>query len=99
MSSRRKSANVQKFIEQKDFNQAYEMASLGITDSDFQNLGYEALSNGEFDIAIRCFQRTEQLDFLDLASKYQKLSHSNQLNLTLLQAEVLAYQQKYHEAG
>jgi hypothetical protein len=49
------SGNVQKFIEAKDFKMAYSLSCLGITDSDFSNLGYESLSQGEFDVAIRCF--------------------------------------------
>lgn len=51
-------ANVQKFIELKDFNMAYRLACLGMTNSDFSNLGYESLFNADFEIATKCFQRS-----------------------------------------
>ena len=40
-----------KYIENKDFKQAYNVACLGLTEQDFKSLGIEALQNGEFDIA------------------------------------------------
>ena len=45
------SSTLVRFIEKKDFQTAYKLASLGIADNDIRMLGIEALQNGEFDIA------------------------------------------------
>lgn len=40
-----------KYLEKKEFQLAYEVALLGVADSDYLYLGNEALLAGKFDIA------------------------------------------------
>eukprot|EP00828_Plagiopyla_frontata_P043467 TRINITY_DN678_c0_g1_i2.p1 TRINITY_DN678_c0_g1~~TRINITY_DN678_c0_g1_i2.p1 ORF type:complete len:953 (-),score=153.20 TRINITY_DN678_c0_g1_i2:31-2889(-) len=88
-----------KYIEKKQFNMAYKLACLGITDQDFKLLGIEALKYGEIKIAKKCFIRTKDFQFLELALKYEKEYENGQCNPIFLQAEVLAYQGKYEQAA
>lgn len=46
-------ANMLKYVEKKDFNNALKISCLGVTEADLRQLGIEALVNGEFDIAKR----------------------------------------------
>jgi hypothetical protein len=61
-----------KYIEKKDFVKAYEIANLGITENDFKTLGIEALNNGNFEIAKRCFVRIMDYQFVELIEKYER---------------------------
>ena len=42
-----------KYVEKKDFEAAYKVACLGITEQDFRYLGIESLQAGNFDIATK----------------------------------------------
>jgi intraflagellar transport protein 122 len=46
-----------KFIEKRDYRNAYQLSCLGASNNDFKVLGIEALNNQEFEIAMKCFQR------------------------------------------
>ena len=45
---------------------AYQIASLGVTDGDWETLAHEALEGLEFDTAKRAFIRIRDLRFLEL---------------------------------
>jgi len=88
-----------KYIENKDFKSAYQVACLGITEQDFKSLGIEALQNGDFEIARRCFLRIKEMPLIELLQKYEQEKRSGEFNPLLVQAEVMAYQGKFTEAG
>jgi intraflagellar transport protein 122 len=46
-------SNIQKYIEKKDFVNAYKIANLANTEQDLKLLGVEALQAGEFELAKR----------------------------------------------
>ncbi|KAF0772619.1 hypothetical protein AaE_002268, partial [Aphanomyces astaci] len=45
------SAPLYRYVEQKEFSLAYQVACLGVTESDWRLLAWEALKNMNFDIA------------------------------------------------
>lgn len=61
-----------KYLERKEFNLAYEVALLGVADSDFLYLGNEALLATQFDIARKCYTRIKKLDFLNLLERAER---------------------------
>ncbi|CAD8070453.1 unnamed protein product [Paramecium primaurelia] len=91
-------ANMQKYLEKKDFQNALKIACLGVTEQDIRTLGIEALIAGEFDIARRCFLRNKDYQYIDLLQKYEKRNLDAQ-TLNELNAETLAYQGKFIDAG
>ena len=48
------------------FRDAYQIASLGVTDGDWETLAHEALEGLEFDMAKKAFIRIRDLRFLEL---------------------------------
>ena len=48
------------------FRDAYQIASLGVTDGDWETLAHEALEGLEFDTAKKAFIRIRELRFLEL---------------------------------
>lgn len=88
-----------KYIENKDFKSAYNVACLGITEQDFKSLGIEALQNGNFEIARKCFVRIKEMPLIELTNKFEQEKRTGEFNPQVVQAEVLAYQGKFMEAG
>ncbi|CAD8208598.1 unnamed protein product [Paramecium pentaurelia] len=91
-------ANMQRYLEKKDFLNALKIACLGVTEQDIRALGIEALIAGEFEIARRCFLRNKDYQFIDLLLKYEKKNMDAQ-TLNELNAEALAYQGRFMDAG
>lgn len=80
-----------KYIEKKNYTQAYKIACLGLAEQDFRLLGIEALQGGDFDIARRSFLKIKDFAYIDLCIKYEKDYKNGIARPIHLQAEVLAY--------
>jgi len=65
-------ASLAKFIENRDFESAYKVACMGITEQDFKYLGLEALQAGDFDVASKCFLRIKEMPYIELLNKYER---------------------------
>ncbi|EGR29567.1 intraflagellar transport protein, putative [Ichthyophthirius multifiliis] len=87
-----------KYLEKKDFQQAYEVALLGVTDADLLHLGNEALIASQFMIAKKCYVKLKKLDFVYLLERAERDKIKNQFNESIYQGELFALQQKFHEA-
>ena len=97
------SAAMYQYLERKDFRCAYEVACLGVTDTDWTNLGKQALDALHLDIARQAFKKTRNLTMLQLIhsiderSKRSPLSeHSNQL---VYQGDIAAYRASFNSAA
>lgn len=52
-------------------SEAYAVACLGVTSSDWERLGVAALEEMSFEVARKAFQRSENITFLSLIDNLQ----------------------------
>lgn len=75
-----------RFIEKKDFANAYRMACLGVTEQDWRYLATESLKNYMFEISKKSFGRIKDIRFMELITKIE--SSRVRLSDEMLQAEI-----------
>ncbi|XP_014288077.1 intraflagellar transport protein 122 homolog isoform X2 [Halyomorpha halys] len=90
------SAPMYQYLEKKMFREAFEIACLGVTDSDWKVLAFTALDALDLDVARKAFIRTKDLVYLDLIHEMQE---RNEKDKEILNGLVLAYRKKYKEAA
>jgi len=66
------SASLYRFLECKDYEMAYKVACLGVTESDWRVLGAEALQALSFTIARNAFIRVRDMRYIDLLSDIEQ---------------------------
>ncbi|XP_075990951.1 intraflagellar transport protein Oseg1 [Anticarsia gemmatalis] len=89
---------VHQFIQQKQFNEAYAVACLGVTALDWERLGVAALEELAFEVAKKAFQRSENIVFLTLIDHLQERFEAGEKRAVVL-GEVLAYRGRYADAA
>ncbi|KAL0279839.1 UNVERIFIED_CONTAM: hypothetical protein PYX00_001315 [Menopon gallinae] len=87
------------YIEKKMFNEAYQIASLGVPDEDWEDLAHAALDNLDFEVARKAFIRIKNLKYLDLIHEFQERQKKGDKNKDLFVADILAIRGKYKEAA
>jgi intraflagellar transport protein 122 len=70
------SASLYRYLEKKDYVNAYAIACLGVTDGDWRLLALEALQGMKLDIARKAFIRIRDLRFLDLINAMEQAKKS-----------------------
>ncbi|KFP91680.1 Intraflagellar transport protein 122, partial [Apaloderma vittatum] len=93
------SAPMYQYLERKMFKEAYQIACLGVTDTDWRELAMEALEGLEFETAKKAFTRVRDLRYLELISSIEERKKRGENNNELFLADVYAYQGKFHEAA
>lgn len=93
------SAGLYRFIERKDWKNAYKIACLGVTDDDWKLLGVKSLIDMSFDVARKAFVRIHDIRFLELLNKLVPQSSKRSFNKDSILAEIYAYQGKFREAA
>uniref|UniRef100_A0A8C6JTT4 Intraflagellar transport protein 122 homolog n=1 Tax=Melopsittacus undulatus TaxID=13146 RepID=A0A8C6JTT4_MELUD len=93
------SAPMYQYLERKMFKEAYQIACLGVTDTDWKELAMEALEGLEFETAKKAFTRVRDLRYLELISSIEERKKLGENNNELFLADVYAYQGKFHEAA
>lgn len=48
------------------FREAYTIACLGVTEGDFNSLAYAALESHNYDVALKAFMKTKNLNYVGL---------------------------------
>uniref|UniRef100_T1IRE0 Intraflagellar transport protein 122 homolog n=1 Tax=Strigamia maritima TaxID=126957 RepID=T1IRE0_STRMM len=92
------SATMYQYLEKKMFKDAYSVACLGVTESDWKALAHEALESFNLSIAKSAFSRLRDLRFLDLINTIEERQRGeNEDNVFL--AEIYAYSGKFSEAA
>lgn len=98
-------ASMMRYVEEKDFKKAYEVACLGVTEADWRKLATEAMANMHLDIARRAFIRVRDVHFIGLLNRIEaarKAAGAQGEGGTAddaMMAEVFAFQGKYQEAA
>ena len=93
------SASLYRYLEQKDYTSAYQIACLGVTENDWRMLAMQALTDLNFPIARKAFIRIRDvryIEFLDQIALERRCPGSDD---RIFLAEILAYQGKYTEAA
>ncbi len=66
------SSTIMKYSEKKDFTQSYNVAMLGATPQEWTHLGFEALLNFEFLVAVNCFKQLQDIRLINLVFKIEQ---------------------------
>ncbi|XP_008073019.1 intraflagellar transport protein 122 homolog isoform X3 [Carlito syrichta] len=93
------SAPMYQYLDRKMFKEAYQIACLGVTDTDWRELAMEALEGLEFETAKKAFTRVQDLRYLELISSIEERKKRGETNNDLFLADVFSYQGKLHEAA
>jgi intraflagellar transport protein 122 len=88
-----------KYLEQKNCEQAYKMACLGVTDTDWMNLAIECIQNHNFSLARKAFTRNKDIKYLELVNKIEVEKRSKGYNDFIMMGDVSAFQGKFNEAA
>uniref|UniRef100_A0A8C2J719 Intraflagellar transport protein 122 homolog n=1 Tax=Cyprinus carpio TaxID=7962 RepID=A0A8C2J719_CYPCA len=93
------SAPMYQYLERRMFQEAYQIACLGVTDNDWKDLATEALEGLDFHTAKKAFIRVRDLRYLELINSIEERKKRGESNNQLFLADVYAYQGKFHEAA
>uniref|UniRef100_A0A158P9M3 Intraflagellar transport protein 122 homolog n=1 Tax=Angiostrongylus cantonensis TaxID=6313 RepID=A0A158P9M3_ANGCA len=86
------------YIENKEYQKAYDLACLGVTTEDWQILGMAAISDFNCEIALKAFARYKDHRSTQLVHEIKAMMAANEPEY-ILRAHVLCYEGKFHEAG
>lgn len=104
------SAPLYRYLEQHEFDRAYAVSCLGVTEADWRLLAWEALKAMDFAVARKAFVRVRDVRYIELVNaleqtKRQQLAREDSATdgdsaarkklKAMLQAEILAYQGKF----
>ena len=100
-----------RYVERREFQKAYDIACLGVTESDWRMLGMHAMSHVALDIARKAFIRIREVKLVELLNRVEmdrKVSGGGAgaaagaaptEDDALVLGDILAFQGKYHEAA
>lgn len=91
------SAPMYQYIDRKMFNEAYKVACLGVTDSDWKSLAHSSLENLNLHVARLAFIRIRDLQYLKLIQTFEERKKKESEALFL--GDVYAYLGKFAEAA
>ncbi len=86
------SSTMEQFIERKDFDAAYQVACLGVTQTDWRKLAMASLENYALPTAKKAFTRVQDLKFFDIIrglEKAQAAGKSEEMGLLWAEANAL----------
>ena len=89
-----------RYLEQNDYNKAYEVACLGVTEADWRELGLVALQSAKIEVARKAFVRIRDIKSISLLNYInQELMNALPSGKGTVKAQVLAFQGQYQEAA
>ncbi|KAG0630495.1 hypothetical protein M758_1G182500 [Ceratodon purpureus] len=86
------------YVEKGQYEDAYKVACLGVTEADWRMLALAALKGSAWDVAKKGFIRLRDVCYLDLLHRLEQ-GHCSHVQKSTLGALVLAYQGKFKEAA
>jgi intraflagellar transport protein 122 len=87
-------STMEKYINQNDYNKAYEIGSLGIAKSEWKKLGIEALEHLNLQVAMKCFVRIQEFAYLE---GIRHLESYGKKEADLFMAEIYTLSGNYNE--
>ncbi|KAI6240597.1 hypothetical protein M3Y99_00428900 [Aphelenchoides fujianensis] len=86
------------YLDVKAYSDAYELASLGVTEKDWKVLGLEALENMEFQVAKKSFHRIKDCRSLLLINEVEDMAACGKPQ-DVIRAFIYAYSKRFREAS
>lgn len=93
------SATLWQFVEAGLFEDAYEVACLGVPNNDWDGLAHAALDALNFKVAQDAFVKTRNLPWLEFISEIKGRQKHGDISKELTQADILAFAGKFKEAA
>lgn len=93
------SASLYRYLENKDYTNAYKVACLGVTESDWRELAIRALTGLNFAIARKSFIRVKDVRYIELLNRIEIAKKSPNHNDQVFLADISAFQGKYDDAA
>jgi len=93
------SASMFRYIQAGKFEKAYEIACLGVTDSDWRQLALKALEGLSLGVARKAFIRIRDVKYTELVNRIEMTRKCNNSNDQVFLGDILAYQGKFKEAA
>jgi len=93
------SASMFRYVAEEDYDRAYEIACLGVTQSDWRGLAMAALTGLNLEVAHKAFIRVRDIRYIELLNKIEIARKDPNHNDTMFLADIKAYQGKFDEAA
>ncbi|KAB7503457.1 Intraflagellar transport protein [Armadillidium nasatum] len=93
------SAPMYQYLDKKMFEEAYTIACLGVTEGDFNSLAYAALENHNYDVALKAFMKTKNLNYVGLIQSIEEKRYRGDFDDDAFMADILAHQGRFSEAA
>ncbi|KAI9105021.1 WD40-repeat-containing domain protein [Phlyctochytrium arcticum] len=93
------SASLERYLERKDFEAAYRVACLGVTENDWRKLALNALENLNLEHAEKAFKRIRDSLYLDLVRNLIRAQSDGKALPEAALADVHAYAGRYQDAA
>ncbi|PAA93686.1 hypothetical protein BOX15_Mlig006330g1 [Macrostomum lignano] len=92
-------APMYQYLEKKQLKEAYQVACLGVTDSDWQALATSALMEMRLDIAFLAYARLKDIKFLQLIYQIKERQRRGESDSRVFLGDIYAYMGKFAEAA
>ncbi|XP_063240162.1 intraflagellar transport protein 122 homolog isoform X2 [Bacillus rossius redtenbacheri] len=92
------SAPMYQYMEKRMFEEAYDVACLGVTDGDWESLAHSALDGLNLDVARKAFVRIKDLKYLELITDFKERQRKGESD-EVFAADILACRGKFKEAA
>lgn len=100
------SVTMDRYLEIKDYKNAYSVACLGVTEGDWKRLAFEALEGMNFTVSQKAFTRIRDLKYIDLVHNFDVLNseefNTEEMKLNEIEerlGDVMAVAGNYHEVN
>ncbi|KAJ3071027.1 hypothetical protein HDU98_005913 [Podochytrium sp. JEL0797] len=93
------STSLERYLDKKDFDPAYKVACLGVTENDWRRLAMDSLEGLNFEVAKKAFVRLRDSQYLDLIKLIERMKHDGKYEMDNVVGEINAYISKFHEAA
>uniref|UniRef100_A0A336MIF6 Intraflagellar transport protein 122 homolog n=1 Tax=Culicoides sonorensis TaxID=179676 RepID=A0A336MIF6_CULSO len=92
-------ATMWQFVEAQMFDEAYQIACLGVPMSDWQGLAQAALDALNFQVARDAYVKIRSLPWLELIQELKEKQRRGDVPKEVLQGDILAFEGKFKEAA
>ena len=92
------SESLYRYMTKKDYEKAFKVACLGVTQTDWRLLAMEALKSMHLEIARKAFIQVRDVKYIDLINRIEQGKKMKE-DERLYMAEIMAFQGKYQEAA
>eukprot|EP01137_Pigoraptor_chileana_P031284 Opistho-2@18911 len=93
------SAPFYQYLEKSMYTEAYRIACLGVTETDWRCLAMESLEKFNFDVAKKSFVRIRDLRYLELIHSIEERKKRGEADNQVFLADVYAFQGRFADAA